>query len=243
MSKKPSATALTPATVTAEIVPFAPETAPKAKGPKGGKITEVFVEQSYVDAFLNAEAGVKESAVNLFSACVAHRVSPNQFKGRSDAKVRASEFNCAHTAGKLLSPKGALKLISDAAARTGDKRANVLAALRRVKEVAPQLKGSALKGAALSKEIRAKADAAAEAASSADASKRAAAKAHRVARTPAPKANTVAAFVPLLMGALADGLEKMGKIDVPPTMLAKWRDLGDAMSAAVDACGALVAKS
>jgi hypothetical protein len=241
MSKKPNAAALAPAKpAPVTVIPFAPETAPKPKGKQGGKVTETFIDQYYVDAFLNAENGVKEAAVALFIACTHHRVSPAQFVGRSDAKVRASEFNTAYTARMLMGQTKAAQYITTAAAKPGDKRANVLAALRSVKSASAELKGSALKGAALSKEIAKRADAAAVKAADAHKAKRDSAKQERAARVPVPKGNSVAAFAPMLLAALTDSLAKMAKVEVKQPQMAKWRELASAMEEAADICAALV---
>lgn len=224
-----------------EVIAAAPETAPKPKGKQGGAKPETFVEQGYVDSFINAESDAKEAAVALFVACTLHRVSPAQFKDRSDAKVRASEFNTAFHAAKLLGRDRAIKAINAAAGKGGDKRANVLAALRNIKSVAPQLKGSALRGAALQKEIAQRADRAAEQAAKDHADRRAAAKQNRVARVPEVKSNTVQGFVPVLMAALTDALSKMAKIEVRPSELAKWKELSGCLSESVDICGSFKA--
>lgn len=230
MSKNPAR--VDASTIVPAIIPAAPQTAPKAAKAK----PETFVDQTVVDAFLSAENGVKESAVALFLACTEHRVSAAQFHGRSDGKVRASEFNSAHTVGLLLGRVKAKQFITKAAEKSGDKRANVLAALRSVKKVAPELKSSALKGAALQAEIAKRADAASTKSSEAF-------KASRTPRVPAlPKANTVGAYAPIAHAALLDLLNQAGKITAAGGQLRAWKEFTDTLSEAVDMAQALTSK-
>src|SRR5690349_8447066 len=98
-TQKPLASATAAIAANANLLPPAP--APIAAKP------EPLVDQATVDAFLNAEANVVETALALFHACCWHRVSPAQFGTRSDAKVRASEFNCARTVAEQAGPGGA----------------------------------------------------------------------------------------------------------------------------------------
>jgi hypothetical protein len=227
MSTKPNAARL----VAAQPAKSAP--APKAK-------PEVFVDQTFVAALLNAEGGVTEAAINLFVACTEHRVSPAQFVGytAASAKGRASEFNCAKTAALLMGRPAAIKFIQSAANKPGDKRANVLAALRNVKATSAELKGSALKGQALAKEIGKRAEDAAQRAAEAHQTKREAARASRVPT--APKAGTVDHFVPQLLATLIDTRARMAKIEVKPAQLRKWQDLEAALGEATDIADSLV---
>src|SRR5690349_20918643 len=111
------------------------------------------VDQGTVDAWLNAQGQVGETTLALFLAVAGAKVHPDQFKGRKDAKVRASEFNCAYRLAERIGVKGARQVITRAAAKGTDKRAVILAALREANVAAHELKSSALKGAALKSAI------------------------------------------------------------------------------------------
>lgn len=196
---------------------------------------ETFVDQALVESFLTAEASVSDAAIQLFRACVYHRVTPAQFGERSDAKVRASEFNCAHVVAKALTVKGALAIIDKAAKLPGAVRQNVLAALRNARVTAKQLSGSALKGAALTKEITKRADAASAAASATNDAKKAAS---RAVRTPAaPKAGTLAELMPTAMLALIDLQKQLGKVNVPARMLRKVEDFSRSLAETIELAG------
>ena len=215
-------------------VPAADVVAKMAKAPAK---PEVFVEQVVVDAYLAAESNVGDAAIALFMACTAHRVSPAQFGTDPSAKVRASEFNAAHAVAHMLkSAAAARKVIEDAAKKPGNRRSNVLAALRSARVVGKQLSGSALKGNALASAITKRA----EAASSANSAQTAARKAQqRVTRQPAaPKANTLAGYMPIALAALIDMQKQLGKVAVPARMLRKVEDLAEALTAAIDAATA-----
>lgn len=225
-----SATAIAPLPV---VLPPAPNAHTHKPAGRADKIPETHVAQSYVDAFLDAESNVRGAAVELFRACVEFTVSPAQFGARSDAKVRASEFNSAHKVRMYFGQAVALELINAAAERTGDKRRNVLAALRKAKELGDAVRKTALKGAALSKALSKAAEQAKAAAAEAsadfanEAAKRGAQ--HRVG-----KATDVRTYAPLALAALSDMLDKLGKLDVQPRQLAKVKALGDALTEAAD---------
>lgn len=238
-SKKPvsiSAAAKLRAGVPAVVAPVAViPPAPNAHKPADAAKVETFVDQAVVDRLLNAVDGVATAAVDLFMACVVHRVSAKQFhsftKGTQDKT--ASQFNCAHYAGLMLGHVAARKMIEKAASQPGDKRDNILAALRTVKVVAKEVKPGALKGAALSKELTKRANAAV----SEQAAKQAARNtAKRGARTPTTiKAGTLAAYQPLALAALLDLQAQLAKVDVPPRKLAKVKDFADALTETIEA--------
>lgn len=226
-----------PAPVT--LVPYAPETAPKPHGKKAGAVPEQHVEQAVVDAFLTAESGVKEAAVALFIACVSFSVSPAQFGARGDAKIRASEFNAAHHVGQLLGRDVAKEIITQAATHVGDKRANVLAMLRKAREFGKTIKGASLKGAALTKALKKAADdtlkAAKDAANFEKTTAKRGAQAGRI-----PKGDSLAAYAPIALAALGDMIEKLGKLNLKPAQLRKAKELGEALTEAADILDAMV---
>ncbi len=232
-----------PAAPAVEIL--APATAAQlaAQAAKTTKTPETFVDQGTVDAFLNAEGAVADCAIALFYACIAHRVSPTQFVNRSDAKVRASEFNCAHTVAGLIGAKGTRGVILKASNAKGDKRGNVLAALRSAKVTASSLKGSAMKVDAIAKEVAKRADAASAEASAKDAPRQATRQATRAPRVPTgpgvPKAGTVGAYIPTLIAALIDAQVQLAKTEFGPRQGGKVKDLSEALESALDAAKAL----
>lgn len=238
-SKKAVSTSATAKLRAAAPAVIAPVTvippAPNAHKPADVKTPETFVDQSVVDRLLSAVDGVGVAVVDLFMACVVHRVSPKQFhtftKGTQDKT--ASQFNCAHYAGLMLGHVAARKLIETAASKPGDKRDNILAALRAVKTVAKEVKPGALKGAALSKEIAKRANVAVAEQAAKQAARNTA---KRGARTPtAIKAGTLAAFQPLALAALMDLQKQLAKVNVPTRKLAKVKDFSDALAEAIDA--------
>lgn len=213
------------------VIPYAPETAPAEK------VAEIHVQQAVVDAFLYAEGAVRGAAVDLFRACVRHSVAVSQFGARSDAKNRASEFNCAYKVGQMFGFKLAHEMIDDAAERTGDKRRNVLATLRKAKEFGSALKGSALKGAALDKALAKAANDAKAAAADASADFAKKSKGAQLPRI--PDAASVEQFAPLALVALADMLEKMGTLTIKPRQRAKMEALAEALNEAVEVAKSL----
>jgi hypothetical protein len=229
---------LSPAPVT--VLPFAPETAPKATGKKGGKVPEIHVEQHFVDAFLSADGNVKAAAVDLFRACVVHSVTPAQFGARSDNAVRASEFNNAHKVAQLLGRAVTLQIIDAAAAHGMDRRANVLHALRKAKDMGKAIRSAQLKGEALKKALaKAGRDTLTAAKDAQTFAKKSAPKGaqHRIA---IPAADSLEAYVPVAMAALGDMLEKLGKLDIPTKMLRKVEDLRGALTEGADILGTMV---
>lgn len=196
------------------------------------------VDQGVVDAFLSAEANVTETAIALFYACTARRVSPEQFKGRSDAKVRASEFNCAwrcaEAAKSVTSARGIIDL---AAGKPGDRRANVLKALRKAITIYAEVKPAALKGAALQKRVAKQVEQAAEQASQQHAAKR---KQQRETRVPTlPKAGTLDAFMPAACAALMDIQTKVAKLTVPKGKLRAMENFADSLAETIKLAGEL----
>lgn len=234
-ARKSSAAALAP-TVEAHVAAITQLAAQNADAAKAVP-TETLVDQALVDAFINAEGAVTESALALFYACAIHPVSVHQFVGRGDAKVRASEFNCAHVVAKSLGVKGTHAIIRKAEGHTGDKRGNVLAALRDAKRLAKELKPRALKADALAKEVGKRADAAAKVAAEKHAERRAE---KRAPRTPSlPKSGTMEAFLPVAIAAFLDMEKTMARIELPQNKLAKVKDFTDALAAAREAAEAL----
>lgn len=242
-ARKTSATALVAAPAvkaptdvqTSNVVNMVIPPAPNAHDPKAATKVEVFVSQDVVDAYLNAETAVSETQIALFYACCLHRVSVAQFKGRSDAKVRASEFNCANNVANYLGVKAARALIDQACKRSGDKRAATLAALRAAIKVGKETKASALKGAALQKEIMARVN---EAAADQDAKSKASTEGRRsgsrATRVPGlPKANSLDGYMPILIAALIDAEKQLAGLDIPPRKLKKVEALASALNDAL----------
>lgn len=218
---------------TAALVHLAP--APNAHKPAAPDKVETFVDQAIVAAYIAADENVVDAAIQLFRACVHHRVSVAQFGQLAGAKIRASEFNCAHAVAKALGVKGTVAVIDKALKQSGNRRENVLAALRSARVTAKSLSGSALKGAALTREITKRADAAAEKNSATNAAKKAAS---RATRTPAaPKANTLQALMPTALLALIDLQKQLGKVAVPPRMLGKVADLSRSLAETIELAG------
>jgi hypothetical protein len=242
MSKSIKLTATKPAarkSATVELQKLAP--APiidvKAKMAKATAKPEVFVDQGVVDSFLAAEQGAGDAAIALFIACTLHRVSPAQFGTRPDAKVRASEFNSATAVADMLKSAAAARAIIDKASKApGNRRSNVLAALRSARVTGKALSSSALKGNALAKEITKRAETATAANVAQLTAKKAAA---RKARAPsAPKPDTLAGYMPIALAALIDMQKQLGKLSVPARMLRKVEDLSSALVEAIDAATA-----
>ena len=202
---------------------------------------EVLVDQGLVDAFLSAEANVAESAVALFLACTVHKVSPDQFKGRKDGKVRASEFNSANRcAAAAKSAQAARDIINTACKQPGDKRHNVLAALRKAIAVYAEVKPLALKGAALAKKVAKQVEAATVEASKADAKRQAKRKAERATRTPAlPKGGTLEAFMPAALAALVDVQKRFAGLTIPKGKLRAAENFTDSLAETIKLAGEL----
>lgn len=214
--------------VVVEHLPYAPETAPV-----GVAKPEIHVDQVIVDAFLHADGELKTAAVALFRACVAHSVSPLQFVGRSDAKVRASEFNCAHRVGMQFGHDNARRIIDAASEQAGDKRANVLSSLRKAKELGKQLRKAALKGAALTKALKSAGDeAVAFAEDEANFARKDKARGAQLPRI--PKADSWAAYAPIAMAALGDMMKSLGSINLKPREIAAAKSLGELLDEAID---------
>jgi hypothetical protein len=215
--------------VTVEHLEPAPNTL-KAADP----VTPVLhVDQGVVDAFLNADGEVKQAAVALFRACVTRSVAPAQFLGRSDAKVRASEFNCAFAIGHQFGYDNARRIIDAACEQAGDKRANVLTALRKAKELGKQIKKAALKGAELKKAITRAGEEAIEFAESAENfAKEAKPRGAQLPRI--PKSDSMDAWAPVALAALGDLLKSLGKVDVKPRQLSRVKELSELLKDAVD---------
>lgn len=236
LSRKPAAPT-TPAPTTMITVPPVSLDDARAKVAAAKKKKEApLVAQSVVDTFLRAEGGARMAAVDVFRACLHGKVTPSQFGERADAKVRASEFNSAWAVRRYFGADAAGKMIEHAVAeKTGDVRAAVLRVLRAAKKLGKELSGSKLKGAALKK-----------------ATEKAAAKAREAATVPAPaqrephhnasKVADLPTFAAVAMAALADMLERFGKVDIPARMLRKATDAKDAIEAAIDAVAALKSK-
>lgn len=233
-SRASSAVALVAHLPEVEVLAPAPDTAPASVGK-----VETLVDQGVVDAFLNAEGAVTETALALFYACTLHAVSPQQFVGRSDAKVRASEFNVAQHVAKIMGSKGARGVILKASQLPGDKRGNVLAALRATKKIAVELKPSAIKGAALNKEIEKRADVAAKAASSKDAARQAARTPRQPTGPKIPASGSWGAFFPTAMAAMLDIQKTLTTIELPKNKLALAKGFADALAEAIEAAEAL----
>lgn len=216
-----------------------PKPAP-LKAPTVAAKPEPLVDQATVDAFLHAEANVVETAIALFLACCWHRVSPAQFVGRSDAKVRASEFNCARTVAEQAGPGGAKfaqSIIERAAKLAGDRRHNVLAALRSAKATFKEAAPSAIKGAALKAKVAKQATAAADVAK-AQRDKKQAEK--RATRVPAlPKSGTLEAFMPAAMAALMDVQKKFGALAIPKGKLRAAENFTDSLAETIKLAGEL----
>jgi hypothetical protein len=192
-----------------------------------------------VDAFLHAEGEAKQAAVALFRACVTRSVASVQFVGRADAKVRASEFNCAYAVGMQFGYDNARRIIDAASEQAGDKRANVLAALRKAKEFGAQLKKAALKGNAMKKALeRAGADALEYAEDAQNFVKNSKARGAQLPRI--PKSDSVEAFAPIALAALGDMLDTLGKLHLKPRQLERVKTLKDALEDAVDCLKGMV---
>src|SRR5690242_11422214 len=233
-ARKPIASATAALVENANLVPKKP--APVAAKP------EPLVDQATVDAFLHAEANVVETALALFHACCFHRVSPAQFGNRSDAKVRASEFNCARTVAEQAGPGGAKfaqGIINKAAKLAGDKRHNVLAALRAAKATYKEASPTAVKGAALRAKIAKQATAAADTAQKA---RETAKQVKRETRVPSlPKSGTLEAFMPAALAALMDVQAKFGKLNIPRGKLKAAENFTDSLSDTIKLAGELSA--
>lgn len=234
LTKKPARASAAAAVVT-KLAPQSPDVAKDVKAKP-----EPRVDQAAVNAWMNAQGQVGETTLALFLAVAAAKVHPDQFIGRKDAKVRASEFNCAYRLAERIGVTGARKVIADAAKKGTDKRAVILAALREANTAAHELKSSALKGAALKAEISKRV----ETRSAAQVKKEQARTAQR--RTPQaprlPKADSVNAFQPAALALLLDMQKKCAKINAAPAQLAKWKDFVSALNETVDALDALSAK-
>lgn len=233
-----SATVVVPATPApvAEILPYAPETAPDGKAKP-----VVHVEQHYVDAFIRADGEVKLAAVALFRACVVHSVDRAQFGARGDAKVRASEFNSAYRVGQQFGHETARRIIDAAAEQVGDKRDNVLKSLRKAKEFGEAVKRANLKGSALSKALsKAGADACEFAEDEANFAKTVKNRGAQGVRI--PKADSMAAFAPVALAALGDMLKSLGGISLKPREIAKAKELGELLGEAVDVLKSMAPK-
>lgn len=220
----------TPAPVT--IIPAISDAEGKAKLAGADKKAPPAVAQSVVDAFLAAEGNMRGAAVDVFRACIHGAVTPAQFGARSDAKIRASEFNSAWKVRCAFGAQLTAKMIDEAASHGVDRRANVLRVLRKAKELAGAIKSANLKGAALQKALNKAATEAREAAAPTKPEPRGAQ--HRIG-----KAESLGAFASLALLSLGDMLEQLGKIDVAPRMLRKANDAREAIEAAVDAIKAL----
>lgn len=238
MSKSIRAARTSAAAALVEHLPAAPNahTAPEPK------VSKPVVDQAIVDSYINAEGAVGDAAVALFYACIAGSVTLGQFTALSPktAGVRVSEFNTSGKVAKRLGAKGTRGIILQASKKPGDKRGNVLAALRIAKKTADELKPSALKGAALSKEVTKRAEAAARSASDKDAERSAARRAPRQPQGPAvPKADSLGAYVPTMMAAFAEMQKQLGKLTIPARMLGKVRDLSAAIEEAGNCAAAI----
>lgn len=231
-ARKSATTILPPAVTPAikvELLPPAPNTLKESDSAK----PVLHVDQAIVDAFLNAEGEVRAAAVMLFRACVARSVSPAQFVGRSDAKVRASEFNAAFRIGHLYGHDAARRIIDAAADQVGDKRANVLQALRKAKDLGEQVKRAALKGTALNKALtKAGDDVLAFASNEANYSKITKNRGAQLARI--PKSDSMEAFRPVAMAALGDMLKSLGGIKLKAREIERVSALKSALEEAVD---------
>lgn len=226
-----------PASVSAAIANLLPPQPASVAKPTDAKPT-VYVDQGVVDAFLNAEANVVETAIALFYACTVHAVSPEQFKGRSDAKVRASEFNCARKVAELgKSTAAARAIIAKAAAEPGDRRHNVLAALRAAKAAYKEVTPTALKGAALTRKVAAQAAEASKVASIADAKRKADKRATRVPKL--PDTGTLAAFMPPALAALVDVQKRFGALSIPRGKLRAAENFADSLAETIKLAGEL----
>lgn len=220
----------TPAPVT--VIPAIPDAEAKAKLTGADKKVAPAVAQTVVDAFLAAEGNMRGAAVDVFRACIHGAVTPAQFGARSDAKIRASEFNSAWKVRCAFGAQLAAKMIDEAASHGVDRRANVLRVLRKAKELAGAIKSANLKGAALQKALNKAATEAREAAAPVKVEPRGAQ--HRIG-----KAESLGAFASLALLSLGDMLEQLGKVDVAPRMLRKVSDAREAIEAAADAVKAL----
>jgi len=196
--------------------------APNAHSEKAPVKVEARVEQGLVDAYLKAEAGVGDAAVALLYACLHAKVHSSQFGNSPSAKVRASEFNTAYKAMRLLTLKGAKAVMDDASKRKGERRSNIIKALREAIAVGSQVKGSALRAADLSKAV-AKRIADREA-------KKAAQTNTRAPRTPLPKSNSPEAVVPVMLAAFMDAEKQLGKVEWKPSQTGKAKDLMEQVS-------------
>lgn len=213
---------------------------PKPAPLTGPAKPEPLVDQATVDAFLHAEANVVDTALALFLACCWHRVSPAQFVGRSDAKVRASEFNCARTVAEQAGPGGAQfaqSIIERAAKLAGDRRHNVLAALRAAKATFKEAAPSAIKGAALKAKVARQATAAADVAKAQRDKKQAEKRATRVPQL--PKSGTLEAFMPAAMAALMDVQAKFSKLTMPKGKLRAAENFTDSLAETIKLAGEL----
>lgn len=239
MSKSVRTARVSAAAALVEVLPAAPNahTAPEAK------VTKPAVDQAIVDSYINAEGAVGDAAVALFYACIAGSVTLSQFSALSTktAGVRVSEFNTAGKVAKRLGAKATRGIILQASKKAGDKRGNVLAALRNAKKFADELKPSALKGAELVKEVAKRAEVAASNASAKDAARSAARRAPRQPQGPTlPKANSLGAYVPTMLAAFADMQKQLSKVNIPPSMIGKVRDLSAAIEEASTCANAIV---
>lgn len=224
-----NAPAINPPAVVVELL----QPAPNAHSESAPTKPVLHVDQGLVDAFLHAEGEAKIAAVALFRACVVRSVAPVQFVGRSDAKIRASEFNCAFHVGAQFGYDNARRIVDAASEQAGDKRDNVLKALRKAREYGVQLKRTALKGAALNKALKQAGDDAVAFAE--DEGNFASSRKNRGAQLPrVPKADTMEAFAPIALAALGDMLKSLGSMRIKARELERVSSLKSAMEECVD---------
>lgn len=208
------------------IETLAPQSPDVAKDvPIAGKS---YVDQGMVDAWMNAGAALAESTTALFLACIVRQVAPSQFVGRKDAKVRASEFNTAHKAAKLIGSPAARKMIEAAKGKGGDTRANILAAMRTSIAAGKKVTGSALRGAALQKEIAKSADAAMNEAADKQRARLASARLPRAPKAPAP--NTLHGYAPIACAALIAIQKDAAKVSDVKSKLGDWKAFNEALA-------------
>ena len=224
------------AAMSVEVIEAAPETAPKA-----GTKPQKDVDQALVNAVAETSKAAGEAHVALFLAAMSARVQPSQLLaayaavsrplGEVTAKARASAYNSAGKAAKLLGAKCTRQIIMDAAKRPGEVREVVYAALRNAVELAKKASHRGAKAAELERDVKAGlADIAAKAAEA-----KAKPRAPRMPGESKPsKATGLRALAASHLALLRDMAAELGKASVPQPSLQRVKDAAEGLRDLID---------
>lgn len=211
----------------AEIIAPKPLADARAALETAAKKVEPRVDQGLVDAYLSAEAGVGDAAVALYYACLTAKVHASQFGDSPSAKVRASEFNTAYKVARRLGAKGAKSVMDEACKKPGQRRMNIVNALRAALAVGDQLKGSALKANELTKAVRARVEQ--------REAEKATTKQTRAPRPATlPKSNSPAAVLPALLASFTDAEKQLSRVEWSGNSVSHGKSIAEALAELIE---------